>query len=507
MGARRVFLMKPCSSTKLPSWAQNSTRAIRLPAKVVRISHNPRRPAIGRQSGIPTGQPNSAERISSPMALRSSATGRAASAGPKPGRSRSRGTGPEISCRHSRPQMYHERFTEVTGDAARCRRRPRQGAIHRARTPHQCPDGPKRCRTKSCSRSRPSPTQITAYAAPVADANSWPWEPPAPMGCRLDERFTEVTGDAARCRRRPRQGAIHRSGTRTPHQCPDGPKRCRTKLVLPLSLAIQAVADADRGNRRTQRDSRLPTPTPGQGNHPHRFNRNLGTPCRKSTAAGHLADTDPVRRGKAGSAVPRRIEKGLHKQRPVTIVLLKVCPQTPQAQTQRLRGQVPAGYRRTDQEPAQSHHPMQLALAQGRVPADPLVPRHQRQCRGRKTQSPQNAVIRDNQIAKLRSCMPRRPAGRSRAISSFQTWRSPSLPTGSSDSPATASTREGTPSGTGTGCPRPRGAQPPPPLRGAGSVIQHRSSSVRSAFTQPAPLRPAKRIVKSKHFAHPTPER
>ena len=182
------------------------------------------------------------------------------------------------------------------------------------------------------------------------------------------------------------------------HQPPAQPyiaKGCRTKLVLRPLLAIQTFPDADRGNRRAWRDPQLPTPVPGQGNHPHRLHRHLVTACRKATAAGRLADTDPVRRGKAGAAVPRRIEKGLHKQRPVTIVLFKVCPQTPQAQTQRLRGQVPAAHRGTDQEPAQSHHPMQLALAQGRVPADPLVPRRQRQGRGRKAQSPKPPDNRD----------------------------------------------------------------------------------------------------------------
>ena len=37
----------------------------------MRISHNPLYPLRGRQSGIPTGQPNSAVRMSSPIALQS----------------------------------------------------------------------------------------------------------------------------------------------------------------------------------------------------------------------------------------------------------------------------------------------------------------------------------------------------------------------------------------------------------------------------------------------------
>lgn len=67
-----VFLMKPCRSTIAPSCTQKNTRAMRLPDKLLLISQSPLRPFIDRQSGIPTGHPNSAVLISSPIFLRSS---------------------------------------------------------------------------------------------------------------------------------------------------------------------------------------------------------------------------------------------------------------------------------------------------------------------------------------------------------------------------------------------------------------------------------------------------
>jgi len=66
------LLIKPCKSTICLSLAQKKTRAMRPSSKRLRISHNPFCPFIARQSGIPIGQPNSAVRISSPMAFLSS---------------------------------------------------------------------------------------------------------------------------------------------------------------------------------------------------------------------------------------------------------------------------------------------------------------------------------------------------------------------------------------------------------------------------------------------------
>lgn len=51
---------------------QKKTRPIRPLLKRLLISHRPCRPLIARQIGMPTGHPNSAVRISSPMTFRSS---------------------------------------------------------------------------------------------------------------------------------------------------------------------------------------------------------------------------------------------------------------------------------------------------------------------------------------------------------------------------------------------------------------------------------------------------
>ena len=66
--------MNPCNNTIEPSCAQKKTRAMRSLGKRVRTSHRPLRPLIERHRGMPIGHPNSAVRISSPIALRSASS-------------------------------------------------------------------------------------------------------------------------------------------------------------------------------------------------------------------------------------------------------------------------------------------------------------------------------------------------------------------------------------------------------------------------------------------------
>ena len=70
-GAFCVFLIKPCKSTIHPSWTRKKTRDIRPSERLLLIFQSPFWALIERHRGMPTGQPNSAVRISSPMDFRS----------------------------------------------------------------------------------------------------------------------------------------------------------------------------------------------------------------------------------------------------------------------------------------------------------------------------------------------------------------------------------------------------------------------------------------------------
>ncbi len=210
-----------------------------------------------------------------------------------------------------------------------------------------------------------------------------------------------------RGRRRLHRGAGHEPVPQLPVQ------RGPAKLIPRPPVPVKAVAGAENGAPARRRiggradDPERAAPAGRQRAQPHRLGRDPLPRPRPPPASGALADIGPSRRAQAAAAVAFPHE-GLHKQGQDTVASEKVGPEPPQAQRKRLRGQVPAADAPPDQEPRHADDPVKPRRTARRVPADPVVPGGQPRRRTGENETPEQAVVRTQQIAQLPACVLRR---------------------------------------------------------------------------------------------------
>ncbi len=117
-------------------------------------------------------------------------------------------------------------------------------------------------------------------------------------------------------------------------------------------------------------------------------------------AARGLAQAPPVGRPQAGAVEGRR-DEGLDQPRREAEARGEVGPEAAQKPAERMRGQIAAAHVRSDQEPGQADHPVQMVPARRRVPADPAVPRRELQGRRRHPCRTEPAVLGPQEIPQL----------------------------------------------------------------------------------------------------------
>ena len=128
----------------------------------------------------------------------------------------------------------------------------------------------------------------------------------------------------------------------------------------------------------------------------------LGTPLAVLAPAPTGAPQQrPVRRPVARARVLGRVDEALDQPRMIAVATLEMCRQHPQRLAEHPRGQVVTLHHRTDQKPAQAHHPMQVGAALRLVPPYPALARGEFERRAGKTHRPQPAMRRAHQVAKL----------------------------------------------------------------------------------------------------------
>ena len=193
---------------------------------------------------------------------------------------------------------------------------------------------------------------------------------------------------------------------RHPHQPGAQPgiaQRRPAELVRRPDAGFQAVPGRQRRRRRGRLRAHAQPPTPvgrQRANiHPLASRRRRVAPILPAPARG-LAQQPPVGRPQAGSPV-RAVDERLHQARRVAVARLEVRRQPPQQPPKHVRGQVPALHARTDQEPRQPHHPVQVCPTTRRVPADPAIPHRKLQRRRREPRRAQPAVLGSHQVAQL----------------------------------------------------------------------------------------------------------
>ena len=130
-----------------------------------------------------------------------------------------------------------------------------------------------------------------------------------------------------------------------------------------------------------------------------RLGRGMGAVVASASAA--LPHPDPVRRAQARRGVLAFVDKGLQQPGPVAVDTLEVLAQRPHDPAQDMRGEIAAHHAGANQEPAQSHHPVQVGAALCVVPAHPGVAGVEPARRGREPHRAEPPVGGADQIAHL----------------------------------------------------------------------------------------------------------
>ena len=211
----------------------------------------------------------------------------------------------------------------------------------------------------------------------------------------------------------PRRIGLHGGALHQPPAPAYITQRGPAELARGPAGAVEARAGIPRGQRLGSRLGRaeLCAPVRLQRVDEDRLDRDGGAGGGEAPAPGGPADAGPVGGGEAGAVVALAVDEGLQQQGRVAVAQAEVGRQAAQAEGEHLGGEIGALHGGAREEARQAEHAVQLAAAEGVVPADPAIAVGQGQRRGGEADGAEDAVVGHGEVAQLGADMAGGAAG------------------------------------------------------------------------------------------------